>query len=152
MAQGASISEAPVRRTIPVTNPATGARVAEYPVADRETVATAVARAREAQARWAALDFAARARVLRRVRDAFVDGKERIADVVSAETGKPRHDVFTNELFIVCDGIGFWSRRASRYLADEKARPHLLKSKRAYASYHPHGVIGILGPWHYRAT
>ena len=150
MAQGARPVEEPlVRRTIEIHSPATGARVAEYPVADREAVATAVARAREAQARWAALDFAARARVLRRVRDAFVDGKERIADVVSAETGKPPHDVFTNELFIVCDGIGFWSRRASRYLADEKARPHLMKSKRAYTSYHPHGVIGIIGPWNF---
>src|SRR5438552_3049266 len=150
MAQGARPVEEPlVRRTIEVRSPATGARVAEHAIADRDAVAAAVARAREAQARWVTLDFAERAGVLKRVRDAFIDGKERIADVVSAETGKPRHDVFTNELFIVCDGIGFWSRRASRYLADEKARPHLMKSKRAYTSYHPHGVIGIIGPWNF---
>src|SRR5205823_3704798 len=121
---------------------ARGARVAEYPIADRDAVAAAVARAREAQARWVALDFVERARILRRVRDAFIDGKERIADVVSGETGKPRHDVFTNELLIVCDGIGFWAKRAARYLADDKARPHLMKTKRAYTSYHPHGVVG----------
>src|SRR5438067_12201144 len=98
MAQGARPVEEPlVRRTIEIRSPATGARVAEYPVADREAVATAVARAREVQARWAALDFAARARVLRRVRDAFVDGKERIADVVSAETGMREQHVFADE-------------------------------------------------------
>ncbi len=149
MAQGASISEVPARQTIPVTNPATGARLAEYPVADREAVAAAVARAREAQPRWAALGFAERGRILRRVRDRFVDEKDRICDVVSGETGKPRHDVITNELLFLCDAIGFWSKRAGEYLADERARPHLLKNKRVYVSYTPHGVVGIIGPWNF---
>jgi len=149
MAQGASISEVPVRRTIPVANPATGARLAEYPVADREAVTAAVARAREAQPRWAALGFAERGRILRKVRDRFVDEKDRICDVVSGETGKPRHDVITNELLFLCDAIGFWSKRAGKYLADEPARPHLLKNKRVYVSYTPHGVVGIIGPWNF---
>src|SRR5581483_11620515 len=138
-----------VRQTFEVRSPATGALVGEHPVFDRDAVAAAAARAREAQRSWAALPFAARARVLRRVRDAFVDGKDRIADVVSAETGKPRHDVFTNEMLIVCDGIGFWGKRAARYLTDEVARPHLMKAKRAYTSYIPRGVIGVIGPWNF---
>ena len=59
MAQGARPVEEPlVRRTIEIRSPATGARVAEYPIADRDAVAAAVAHAREAQARWVALDFA----------------------------------------------------------------------------------------------
>src|SRR5437667_11316 len=87
MAQGAFLGEAPVRRTIEVRSPATGARLAEYPVSDREAVAAAVARARDAQAPWAALGFAERARILRTVRDRFIDGKDRICDVVSGETG-----------------------------------------------------------------
>src|SRR5438034_372733 len=118
MAQGASISEVPARQTIPVANPATGARLAEYPVADREAVAAAVARAREAQPRWAALGFAERGRILRKVRDRFVDEKDRICDVVSGETGKPRHDVITNELLFLCDAIGFWSQRAGQHLIE----------------------------------
>src|SRR5439155_21320610 len=134
-AQGASISEAPVRRTIPVTNPATHARLAEYPVADREAVAVAVARAREAQARWAALGFAERGKILRRARDRFVDEKDRICVVVSGETGKPRHGVMTNELLFLCDAMGLWSERAGEYLAGEVARPHLQKNKRAYVNH-----------------
>jgi len=150
MAQGASpVAEAPARQTIEVRSPATGVRLAEFPAADREAVAAAVARARQAQAAWAGLAFAERARVLHRVRDRFIDEKDRLMDVVSGETGKPRHDVLTNELLLVCDGIGFWGRRAARYLADEAARPHLLKNKRAHVSYLPHGVIGIIGPWNF---
>src|SRR3989442_2816137 len=104
MAQGARpVEEALVRRTIEVRSPATGARVAEHPIADRDAVAAAVARAREAQARWVTLDFAQRGRILKRVRDAFIDGQDRIPDVVSAETGKPRHDSLSNQLAILCD-------------------------------------------------
>src|SRR3989441_6387365 len=83
------------------------------------------------------------------VRDRFIDGKDRICDVVSGETGKPRHDVITNELLFLCDAIGFWSKRAEKYLADEPARPHLLKNKRVYVSYVPYGVVGIIGPWNF---
>jgi acyl-CoA reductase-like NAD-dependent aldehyde dehydrogenase len=83
------------------------------------------------------------------VRDAFVDQKDRICEVVSAETGKPRHDVITNELVFLCDAIGFWGKRAAGYLADERARPHLLKNKKVYVTYHPHPVVGIIGPWNF---
>ncbi|HLK10984.1 MAG TPA: succinic semialdehyde dehydrogenase [Candidatus Binatia bacterium] len=150
MAQGApTVERPPDRGTVVVRNPATGERIAQYPAADREAVEAAVARARRAQPGWAALSFAERARMLRRLRDLLVDRKDRIAEVVSGETGKPRHDVLTNELLIVCDGIGFWGRRAARWLADEPARPHLMLNKRAYVSYRPHGVVGIIGPWNF---
>jgi acyl-CoA reductase-like NAD-dependent aldehyde dehydrogenase len=151
MAQGATpLGGASTPRTIEVRSPATGARLAAHPVADRTAVAAAVARARQAQAGWVALSFAERARILKNVRDRFIDAKDRIADTVSGETGKPRHDIFTNELFVVCDGIGFWAKRGARYLADEKARPHfMMRTKRAYTSYVPHGVIGIIGPWNF---
>jgi acyl-CoA reductase-like NAD-dependent aldehyde dehydrogenase len=149
MAQGAPVSDVPARRTITVTSPATGVRQGEYTVSDQEAVAAVVARAREAQKEWASLGFTERGRTLRKVRDRFVDEKDRICDVVSGETGKPRHDVITNELLFLCDAIGFWSKRAEKFLADEPARPHLVKSKRAYVSYVPHGVIGIIGPWNF---
>jgi len=149
MAHGATVTEVPARERIHVRSPATGVPVADYPVADREAVAAAVAQAREAQVAWAARGFEGRARVLRRVRDRFIDDKDRICDIVSAETGKPRHDVLTNELLFLCDAIGFWTKRAARYLADEKARPHLLRNKKVYVSYHPHPVVGIIGPWNF---
>ncbi len=154
MAQGAPTIEErrSERATVVVRNPATGERIAEHPAADRDAVAAAVARARRAQAGWAALGIAERARALKRLRDLIVDRKDEIAAVVSAETGKPRHDVLTNELLIVCDGIGFWGRRAARWLADEPARPHLLRNKRAYVSYRPHGVVGVIGPWNFPFT
>jgi acyl-CoA reductase-like NAD-dependent aldehyde dehydrogenase len=137
------------RSTIEVRSPATGEHVATIAVADRAAVEATVARARRAQADWATLPFTERARVLRQVRDRFVDEKHRIAETVSRETGKPRHDVFSNELLYVCDAIGFWGKRAARYLADERVRPHLFVTKRAVVRHAPIGVVGIIGPWNF---
>ena len=43
----------------------------------------------------------------------LIDGKAPILrekDILTAETGKPRAEVYGNELFYVCDTIGFWAR------------------------------------------
>src|SRR5207253_10476603 len=86
---------------------------------------------------------------VRGARDRIVDGKDSTCDVVSGETGMTRHDVIANELLFRWDAIGFWSKRAGKYLADEPARTHLLKNKRVFVSYTPHGVVGIIGPWNF---
>ncbi|MGD0947444.1 MAG: aldehyde dehydrogenase family protein [Candidatus Binatia bacterium] len=137
------------RNLITVTNPATGQKIADLPVTDAAGVYAAVNEARAAQQQWAALSFAARARALKRYRDVIIDSKDRLAAVIGSETGRPRPEVYTSELFQLCDAIGYWSKHAPKLLADEKVRPHLLKTKRAYVSYHPLGVVGIIAPWNF---
>ncbi len=134
---------------IQVRNPATLELVAEIPAVDEAGVREAVARGREAQAVWAAMTFTERGRLLRRFRDAIVDHRDRLAEVIAAETGKPRADIYGGELMYVCDAIGFWAKNAAAYLADQKITPHLLKTKRVYSTYHPLGVVGIIGPWNF---
>jgi acyl-CoA reductase-like NAD-dependent aldehyde dehydrogenase len=134
---------------IEVFDPATRQKIAEVPVQDAAQVAAAVEAARTAQREWAVLSFGDRARTLRRYRDILIDHKERIADVLTRETGKPRGDVYAGELFYLCDSIGFWSRRAKRYLADQKIRPHLFLNKKIYSRWTPVGVVGVIGAWNF---
>ena len=134
---------------IRVNSPADGSFIGEVPVCSRADVEAAVARAREAQKHWAALSFRQRGVMLKRFRDALLDMKEEIALTVCGETGKPEAEVYSVELFYVCDAIGFWSKQAQRYLADRAEHPHLLKTKKAYSTYKPRGVIGIIAPWNY---
>jgi acyl-CoA reductase-like NAD-dependent aldehyde dehydrogenase len=137
------------RRAIPVVNPATLEKIADVPVCGPEEIRAAVERAREAQQDWARRSFKERGGALKRYRDVLIDNKDRIADVVVSETGRPRGDVYPSELLQLCDAIGHWSKTAGRVLADERVRPHLLKTKRVYISYHPVGVVGIIGPWNF---
>jgi acyl-CoA reductase-like NAD-dependent aldehyde dehydrogenase len=137
--------------SITVRNPATLARIAELPVTTPAEVARAAARARQAQLLWQARRFAERAKLLYRFRDLLIDEQERLADIVTSESGKPRAEVFCNELFYVCDVIGFWTKNAEKFLSPEKIRPHLFmfKSKKVLSCHEPLGVIGIISPWNF---
>ena len=132
-------------------NPASLAHVAELKAATPAEVANAALRARQAQSGWQATSFAERAKVLHRFRDLLIDEQERLADIITSETGKPRADVFGNELFYVCDVIGFWAKNAERFLGPKKISPHLLmfKTKKVLSYHYPLGVIGIISPWNF---
>jgi acyl-CoA reductase-like NAD-dependent aldehyde dehydrogenase len=135
--------------TVEVHSPATGEKIASLRAVSAAEVARAVAKARAAQALWAEKNFRERARVLYRYRDLLIDHQEKMADVVTAETGKPRAEVYGNELFYLYDAIGFWAGNAAKYLAPEKIRPHLLKTKKVASIYGPIGVVGIISPWNF---
>ena len=137
------------RETFAVNDPASLDKLADVEIFSRADVEATVARAREAQQAWAALGFSQRGKLLRQYRRALVDRADAIADLLSAETGKPLADAYGVELLYLCDGIGFWSRRAARFLADRRLRPHLLLSKAPYTTYKPRGVIGMITPWNY---
>jgi acyl-CoA reductase-like NAD-dependent aldehyde dehydrogenase len=139
----------PRRDVITVTNPATLETIREIPVTDAAGVRNAIQNARQAQQQWCGLSFRERGAALKRFRDVIIDNKDRIADVIAAETGRPRSDVYPSELFGVCDAVGYWAKHAAAYLANEKVRPHLLKNKKVYVSFHPLGVVGIIGPWNF---
>ncbi len=141
-------------QTITVRNPATLAKIAECPVADPAGVAAAVVRARKAQALWQSTSFKERSRLLYRLRDLLLDEQEKLADVLTSETGRPRAEVYGNELFYLCDAIGCWAKKSARYLRPEKIRPHflLLKAKKVITIYGPRGVVGIISPWNFPLT
>jgi acyl-CoA reductase-like NAD-dependent aldehyde dehydrogenase len=132
-----------------IHNPATGAKLADVPAASVEDVRRAIEDARAAQARWAQKSFEDRSEILYRYRDLLIDHQEKMADLVTGETGKPRSEVYGNELFYLYDAIGFWAKHAVKYLKPENIRPHLFKSKKVVSIYSPIGVVGVIGPWNF---
>jgi acyl-CoA reductase-like NAD-dependent aldehyde dehydrogenase len=143
-----------VAHTIHVRNPATLEVIEELPVASREEVRLAVERARDAQRGWSKTSLQERVRLLYRLRDVLLDEGERLADVLTAETGRPRGDVHGNELFYLCAAIGLWAKKGPGYIRTEKIRPHfpLVKAKKVTVTYSPRGVIGIISPWNFPLT
>ncbi|HUF43336.1 MAG TPA: succinic semialdehyde dehydrogenase [Verrucomicrobiae bacterium] len=140
--------------TIIVRSPATLQRIAELPVAQTAEIAAAVARGRQAQTVWQRTSFSERARLLYRLRDLLLDEGERLADILTSETGRPRAEVYGNELFYLCNAIGSWAKRGARYLRPKRIRPHfpLLKAKKVVLTYAPRGVVGIISPWNFPLT
>ena len=140
--------------TIQVRNPATLGLVKELPVTSPAEVAAAVARARQAQANWQHTNFFERARLLYRLRDLLLDDGDKLADVLTSESGRPRAEVYGNELFYLCNAIGAWAKNSEGYLRKRKISPSfpLVKAKKVYSTYAPRGVIGIISPWNFPLT
>ena len=143
-----------IAQTIKVRNPATLEQIAELTVASPADVAHAVAQARKAQAVWQSTSFAERAKLLYGLRDLLLDERDKLADVLTAETGRPRAEAYGVELFYLCDAIGVWAKRSAKYLRPAKIRPHfpLMWPKKVLTTYSPRGVIGIISPWNFPLT
>src|SRR3954467_6811871 len=135
--------------SIAVENPATGEIIREVPVTD--DVAAMVARARVAQSAWEALGFEGRGRILRRARQWLIEHAEEVVATIVSETGKTDEDARLVELAYGANALGFWARKAPKYLADEKVRtgnPFVL-GRKLVVRYRPVGVVGVIGPWNY---
>jgi succinate-semialdehyde dehydrogenase/glutarate-semialdehyde dehydrogenase len=99
-------------QTIQVRNPATLENVAELAIASPAEVAAAVERGRHAQRVWQQSRFSERAHLLYRLRDLLLDEGDKLADILTAETGRPRAEVYGNELFYLCNAIGTWAKKS----------------------------------------
>src|SRR3954467_10087657 len=137
--------------TIPVENPATGATIREVPVIPPDGVAEVVARARAAQPAWEALGYEGRGRILKRAQKWLLAHADEVADTIVAETGKAREDALLVEVAYGANALGFWPRKAPKWLADERVRtgnPFVL-GRTMVVRYRAVGVVGVIGPWNY---
>src|ERR1700745_2949048 len=90
-----------------VVNPATLEVVGTVPVTDAAGVQELVTEARLAQERFAEATLVDRRRL---VSARVLERLDAIADTVVAETGKPRIEAFTTELFTALDALAWLDR------------------------------------------
>ena len=84
----------------------------------------------------------------------MVDNADRVIQTIVDESGKTYEDAAVVELSYGAGALGFWAKRAPKYLADEKVRtssPFVL-GRRLLVRYRPVGVVGVIGPWNYPLT
>ena len=134
---------------IAVENPATGETIRELEVT--ADVPAMVARARAVQPAWEALGYEGRARILKRARRWLFEHADEVVATIVAETGKSEEDARLTELSYGANALGFWAKRAPRYLADERIRTRnpLVFGRKLVVRYRPYGVVGVIGPWNY---
>ncbi|MFF9152382.1 aldehyde dehydrogenase family protein [Streptomyces sp. NPDC014846] len=127
-----------------VLNPATEETVATVPAASAEDVDTAVVRAVRAQARWAALAGADRARLLRRFADTVDAHLEELAQLEVREAG---HTVGNArwEAGNARDLLLYAAGGAERLLGAQIPAPGGFN-----VTFHePLGVVGVIAPWNF---
>lgn len=134
-----------------VVNPATLEVVGAVRTTDPDALPALVEEARNAQERFGEASIGERRDLLLRVAELVLERADEIADVVVSETGKPRAEAFTTELFPALDALVWLARNAPKLLAPERLRYTQLQllHKRAQLHHEPLGVVGVIAPWNF---
>jgi betaine-aldehyde dehydrogenase len=134
-------------RTEEVLNPSTGEPIAEAPLSEAEDVDGAVAAARKAFESWSVTTPADRAGMLLALADAIDEHGEELADLESADAGKPRHTFLADEIPGCSDCLRFFAG-AARVL-EGKAAGEYVANRTSMIRREPAGVCAQITPWNY---
>jgi betaine-aldehyde dehydrogenase len=134
-------------QTEQVLNPATGEPIAEAPLSTAEDVDRAVAAARKSFDGWAAMTPGERALALLKLADAIEQHVDEIADLESANAGKPRKAFLDDEIPFMVDNLRFFAG-AGRCL-EGRASGEYTEGYTSIIRREPVGVIGQISPWNY---
>jgi betaine-aldehyde dehydrogenase len=134
-------------QTEDVVNPATGEAIAEAPLSTKPDVDAAVEAAKGAFHGWAATPPGERAMALLRMADLIEERGEEIADLESADAGKPRTAVVEDEVPVMADQLRFFAGAARTM--EGRAAGEYAKGRTSFVRREPVGVVGQITPWNY---
>lgn len=138
--------DAAERKTFTTINPATGETLAEVETAGVAEIERAVAAAREAQPKWAAMTGAERGRILKRVADILRARNEELARLETLDTGKPIQETVAVDVLSGADCLEYYAGLAAG-LSGEHI--DLGASAFGYTRREPLGVVAGIGAWNY---
>lgn len=134
-------------------DPRTGNVIGQVPVQSAADVQVAVSRARDAFSAWSQLKVGQRIEHLLAVRDLMLDRADDLVDLICAETGKLQAEAMTSELLASCELIEFYRKHGRRALRPQRVPTgSMFAYKRAWRTYEPMGVVGVISPWNYPLT
>ncbi len=131
------------------TAPATGELLGDVPVTSPDEVRRVVAAARKAQRAWAVLPVQERAQRVLRLRDALSERTDELVDLLSRESGKPRHEALLHEVMTLLDLTAWAAEHVAAIIAPGSKALHLLKHRTGEVHHVPRGVIGVISPWNF---
>ena len=133
-------------KTISVTNPATGAEIAQVPDVGTAETERAIAAATEAFKTWSQKTALERSNILMRWYELMLEEKDYLAELMTAEQGKPLAEAKGEVIY----GANFL-----RWFAEEGRRAYgdVIPSHRADARIvvlkQPVGVVAAITPWNF---
>lgn len=131
-----------------VVDPATGVKLAQFPLHDDEQIADAIAAAHRAYQGWArTTSVADRAHRVRRVAQLHLERREELAAAMVREMGKPLDEALA-EVGFSADIYFYYAKNAENFLSDEVV-PIQDGSGSALIRREPLGVLLGIMPWNF---
>jgi succinate-semialdehyde dehydrogenase / glutarate-semialdehyde dehydrogenase len=132
--------------TYELTNPATGAKIADVPAHGEAALNAAVLAAQAAQAAWAARTAWDREKVIRKASGHARTKAEEIGKLMAQEQGKPWKQS-SSEVGGSCDMLDYYAAEGVRI--EGYSNPTEAANLRSWVTYSPVGVCGLITPWNY---
>jgi succinate-semialdehyde dehydrogenase/glutarate-semialdehyde dehydrogenase len=134
------------RRTIPVLNPATGAKLGNLPLAEAADLDRALEAARRAWPAWRALGPRERGRILQKAAQLLQERGEAIARVATLEEGKTLPEA-RMELGGAAEIINWYAEEGRR--AYGRVLPQRVTGMRMTVVKEPVGPVAAFAPWNF---
>jgi succinate-semialdehyde dehydrogenase/glutarate-semialdehyde dehydrogenase len=142
-------ADADSKETIAVTNPATGETLGTIPKMSTAETRRAIEAANRAFPAWRAKTAKERATILRRWFDLMMANQEDLAQIMTAEQGKPLSEA-RGEITYAAAFIEWFAEEGKRAYGD--TMPQHLSSVRIVVTKEPVGVVGAITPWNFPAA
>jgi acyl-CoA reductase-like NAD-dependent aldehyde dehydrogenase len=136
-------------KTFQSLNPVTGDVIATYPITTTAQVYEATTIAYDAFERWSTSGFRNRRKILLAYSEAILKEIDRLAELVTLETGKPHSDAKL-EIALAAHHIAWAARNVESVMRTSHRSPGLLMANMsATVERSPLGAVGVIGPWNY---
>lgn len=135
--------------TTEITNPATGAVLGTVPEAGGAETQRAIAAASEAFKSWSKTNLMERVGLLHKLHDALMDNQEDLAQLLTAEQGKPLFEA-RGEIAIGAAYVKWFAEEIRRSKGEIIPAP--TNDKRLMVTHHPVGVVGMITPWNFPSS
>lgn len=132
-----------------VRNPANGETLAEVPLMTDDETRQAIAAAHAALPAWRALPGKARAAILRRWFDLLLQNQDDLAQIMTAEQGKPLAEA-RGEITYAASFIEWFAEEGKRTYGDTV--PHPQAGLRIVVLKQAVGVVAAITPWNFPAA
>jgi len=132
-------------------NPANRESVGNVECTPVDQVNGIVRDARYALTEWQSVSFRSRSEILNRFSDVLLSRRQRLAEIITRENGKPLVEAYTSEIVPALDLIKYYTRKTPRLLRDRRVSIGipLMKTKKSFVHMEPYGVVAIISPWNY---
>jgi len=130
-----------------IVNPATGEIIAEVPKGTEADVDRAVKAARKAYTEWFETTPRERSEMLLKLADAILGDADELANIESANVGKPRALFLSEELWVCADNLRYFAGAAR--ILEGKAAGEYMRGYTSMIRREPVGVVGSIAPWNY---
>ncbi len=132
--------------TFSVFNPASGELLAEVAECGQKETRKAVSAAHSAQKKWQRISAKERARILRKWFQLMMSEQEGLAQILTAEQGKPLAEA-RGEIAYAASYIEWFSEEAKRVYGDTIPQPS--NDKRLVCIKQAVGVVACITPWNF---